>query len=293
MPTPTSPIVVLGATGQQGGATARHLLAASVRVRILVRDRDKPAAQVLAAAGAELVVGDMLEADTLRRGFEGARGVFSVMTWRGPGGVEAEMQAGFNVAEAATQAGVAHLVYTSVASADRAPGVAHFESKREVELRIAALGIPATILRPVFFMDNFRWQAAGIREGRLVQGIKPETRLQMIAVDDIGGIAALVFGAPEKWIGWTIEIAGDELTMVEAAAVFSARLGRPVEYSAEHENRPGGGEGARKMAEWFDQVGYQVDIAEVRAMWPAVKDFAGFVAGAEWLEASPEPARGE
>lgn len=288
----TAPIVVLGATGHQGGATARHLLANGSAVRILVRDPDKDAAKELAASGAEVVIGDMLEPDSLRSTFDGAHGVFSVQTWRGPGGVEAEMQAGFNVAEAAKQAGVAHLVYTSVASADRAPGVAHFESKREVELRIAALGVPATILRPVFFMDNFRWQAAGIHDGRLVQGIKPETRLQMIAVDDIGGIAALVFNAPEKWIGWTIEIAGDELTMVEAAAVLSARLGRSVEYSAEHENRPGGGDGARKMAEWFDEVGYQVDIAEVRAMWPGVMDFAGFVARAEWLEAPPEPARG-
>jgi uncharacterized protein YbjT (DUF2867 family) len=282
--TVTAPIVVLGATGQQGGATARHLLASGAAVRILVRDPDKPEALALAAAGVEVVAGDMLEPETLRRGFEGARGVFSVMTWRGPGGVDAERQAGFNVADAAAEAGVAHLVYTSVASADLAPGVAHFESKREIELHIAALGVPATILRPVFFMDNFRWQAAGIREGRLVQGIQPETPLQMIAVDDIGGIAALVFGAPEKWIGWTIELAGDELTMVEAAAVFSARLGRPVEYSAEHENRPGGGEEARKMAEWFDEVGYQVDIAEVRAMYPRLKDFATFVAGAVWLE---------
>ena len=153
----------------------------------------------------------------------------------------------------------------------------------EIEQRIAELGIPATILRPVFFMDNFRWQAAGIREGRLVQGIKPETRLQMIAVDDIGGIAALAFREPDAWMGRTFEIAGDELTMVEAAAVFSASLGRTVEYSAGHEDRPGGGDEARKMAAWFDEVGFDVDIAAVRAVYPALWDFRGFVAQAEWL----------
>ena len=127
------------------------------------------------------------------------------------------------MAQAAADAGVAHLVYSSVGGADRAPEVAHFVSKHEIEQRIAALGLPATVLRPVFFMDNFRWQAAGIQAGKLVQGVKPTTRLQLIAVDDIGAFAALAFGAPDEWIGRTLEIAGDELTMVEAAEVFAER----------------------------------------------------------------------
>jgi len=281
-----NPIVVLGATGRQGGATARHLLANGSPVRIVVRDPAKPAAQALVAVGAEVVVGDMLEPESLRRAFKGACGVFSVQTWRGPGGVEAERQAGFNVAKAAAETGVEHLVYASVASSDKATGLAHFESKHQIEQRIAALGVPATVLRPVFFMDNFRWQAEGIRQGRLVQGAKPETRLQMIAVDDIGGIAALAFREPDAWLGRTIEIAGDDLTMVEAAAIFSASLGRAVEYSAGHEDRPGGGDEARRMAAWFDEVGFEADIAAVRAVYPALRDFAGFVAQADWLSAS-------
>lgn len=277
-------IVVTGATGQQGGATARHLLADGWPIRIFVRDPSKPAAEELAAAGAEVVIGDMLDPDSLRRAFEGAYGVFSVQTWRGPGGVEAEKQEGFNVAEAAAQAGVAHLVYTSVGGADCETGLAHFESKREIELRIAALGVPATILRPSFFMDNFRSQAAGIRAGKLVQGVKPETRLQMIAVDDIGAFAALAFRAPDEWIDRTIELAGDELTMVEVAAIFSARLGHEVAYAPEHEDRPGGGDEARKMAAWFDDHGYYADIAALRAVYPQLKEMRAFVAEAEWLE---------
>ena len=213
--TATRPIVVTGATGQQGGATARHLLAAGFpHPHPCARSRTSPRPRELAAAGAEVVVGDMLDPASLRYAFDGAHGVYSVQTWRGPGGVEAERQAGINVAEAAAEAGVAHLVYSSVASADKSTGLAHFESKHQIEQRIAELGVPATILRPVFFMDNFRWQVAGIREGRLVQGIKPETRLQMVAVDDIGGIAALAFSAPDEWIGRTVELAGDNLTMV-------------------------------------------------------------------------------
>ena len=279
--TPT--IVVTGATGKQGGAVARHLLAAGAPVRILVRDPAKTAVQALAAAGAEVVVGDMLDPESLRRGFDGAHGVFSVQTWRGPGGVEAELRMGLNVTEAAAAVCVAHLVYSSVGGADRAPELAHFDSKHRIERRIDMLGVPATILRPVFFMDNFRWQAERIREGRLVQGVRPETRLQMIAVDDIGAFAALAFGAPDEWLGRTIEIAGDELTMIEAAAVFAARLGRPVEYAAGHEDRPGGGDEARKMATWFDNYGYKADIAALRAAYPALKDFRTFISEADWL----------
>lgn len=280
----TTPVVVLGATGQQGGATARHLLANGAVVRILVRDPASPAAHALAAVGAEVVTGDMLDPDSLRRAFQGARGVFSVQTWRGPGGVEAERQAGFNVAKAVAETGVDHLVYSSVASADKSTGLAHFESKHQIEQRIAALDIPATIVRPVFFMDNFHWQADGIRKGRLLQGIDPETKLQMIAVDDIGGIAALAFRQPAEWLGKTVEIAGDELTMVEAAAVFSASLGRPVEYVGGHEDRPGGGAEARSMAAWFDEVGYDVDIAQVRRLYPPLQDFSAFVAQVPWLQ---------
>jgi uncharacterized protein YbjT (DUF2867 family) len=279
----TTPVVVLGATGQQGRATARHLLANGAVVRILVRDPASPAAHALAAVGAEVVVGNMLDPDSLRRAFHGARGVFSVQPWRGPGGVETERQAGFNVAKAVAETGVDHLVYSSVASADKATGLAHFESKHQIEQRIAELGVPATILRPVFFMDNFHWQADGIQQGRLLQGIEPETRLQMIAVDDIGGIAALAFREPGEWLGKTVEIAGDELTMVEAAAVFSASLGRPVEYVGGHEDRPGGGDEARSMSIWFDDVGYDVDIAAVRAVYPGLLDFPAFVAQVDWL----------
>jgi uncharacterized protein YbjT (DUF2867 family) len=278
-------IVVTGATGRQGGATARHLLANGWPVRIFVRDPNKPAALALEAAGAEVAIGDFSSVDSLINAFYGAYGVYSMQTWRGPGGVEAEKRGGLNVAEAAARSGILHLVYSSVAGADRAPQLAHFASKLEIERRIADLGLPATVLRPALFMDNYRWQADGIRAGKLVQGTKPTTRVQMIAVDDIGGIAALAFGNPSAWIGTTLELAGDELTMVEAAAVFSERLGRRVTYSGEYENRPGGGEEARKMQGWLDEDGFRADIEGLRALYPPLKDFRTYVADAEWLDA--------
>lgn len=277
-------IVVTGATGQQGGATARHLLANGWPVRVLVRDPDQASVRQFEAAGAEVAVGDLLEPTSLARAFEGAYGVYSVQTWRGPGGVDAEKTGGFNVAQAAADARVQHLVYSSVGGADRAPELAHFASKWAIEQRLSELGLPATILRPVFFMDNFRWQVAGIREGRLVQGVKPTTRLQMVAVDDIGAFAAIAFGAPEEWIGRTIELAGDDVTMVEAAQVFAERIGRPVEYVDDHEDRPGGGGEARKMAAWFDEHGYEADIAGLREIHPPLKDLRAFVAQAPWFD---------
>lgn len=276
-------IVVTGATGQQGGSTARHLLADGWRVRALVRDYTAPRARELVSTGAKLVGGDMLDPHSLRDAFDGAHGVFSVQTWRGPGGVEEELRAGVNVAEAAAHSGVEHLVYASVGAADRAPELAHFASKREIEVRIGELGIPATILRPVFFMDNFRWQAASIREGRLVQGARPDTRLQMIAVDDIGAFAALAFADQGHWTGRTITLAGDELTLVEAADVFARQLGRPVTYTPAHEDRPGGGDTARKMAAWFDAHSFNADIPALREIYPPLKELRTFVAEAGWL----------
>lgn len=277
-------IAVIGATGQQGGATARHLIAGGWPVRIVVRDPVKPAVREFAASGAEVVVADLLDPASLREAFDGAYGVYSMQTWRGPGGVEAEKRGGLNVAQAAADAGVEHLVYSSVGGADRAPELAHFASKWEIEQRIAALGVPATILRPTFFMDNFRWQAEGIRAGKLVQGVLPGTRLQLIAVDDIGVFSAIAFGASDEWIGRTVELAGDELTLVEAAGILAERLGRPVTYSATHEDRPGGGDEARKMAAWFDEHGYEADIAALRTLYPPLKDFRAFVAHATWLK---------
>jgi uncharacterized protein YbjT (DUF2867 family) len=230
-------------------------------------------------------VGDFSDPESLEDAFYGAYGVYSMQTWRGPGGVDAEKTGGLNVAEAAARTGISHLVYSSVGGADRAPQLAHFASKWEIEQRIHGLGIAATVLRPTSFMDNFRWQAAGIRAGTLVQGTKPETSLQMIAVDDVGGLVALAFGTPDEWIGRTLEIAGDELTMVEAAAIFAERLGHPVTYTPQFEERPGGGEEAHRMQRWFDEDGYRADIPALRALYPSLKDLRMFLADAAWLEA--------
>src|SRR5512145_1992688 len=169
-------IAVTGATGQQGGAVARKLLADGWKVRALTRDANKPAAQELASLGAEVVPGDMENRAELAAAFKGAYGVFSVQNFWLPGvGFEGEIRQGKNVADAARAAGVQHLVYSSVGAAHRGMGQKHFESKWMIEQHIHALGIPHTILRPAAFFDNFNWERAFLLNGVFnAMGLRPE-----------------------------------------------------------------------------------------------------------------------
>jgi uncharacterized protein YbjT (DUF2867 family) len=256
-------IAVAGATGQQGGATVRELLAAGRRVRALTRNAKSPKAQTLTELGAEIVQADMDDAASVERALRGAWGVFSVQnTWEA--GVEKEEVQGRRIAEIAKKVGVQHFVYTSVASADRKTGIAHFDNKWRVEEFVRGLGLPSyTILRPVFFMENFTspWFKPGIDQGKLALGLNPDTVLQMIAVADIGKYARWAFENPQKLNGRALDIAGDELTMPETAAILGKAAGKAEEFV------PVPLEEVRKfsadmaaMFEWFIRVGYNADI---------------------------------
>src|SRR5258708_33218724 len=159
-------IAVTGATGQQGNAVARKLLADWWTVRALTRDVNQSAAQDLKSKGAVLVDGDMEKRAELDAAFSGAYGVFSVQNyWKPNVGFDGEIKQGKAVADAAKAAGVQHLVYSSVGSAHRGMGQRHFESKWQIEQYIHTLDIPYTILRPVAFMDNNNWTRARISNG--------------------------------------------------------------------------------------------------------------------------------
>ncbi|MFD3525400.1 NmrA/HSCARG family protein [Streptomyces sp. NPDC058653] len=219
-------VLVTGATGGQGGAVARRLLAHGWGVLALVRDPDTRRAKELEALGAELVTGDLDDAPSLRAAARGVHGVFSVqpadMTAPHP---EAEVRQGRNVADAAASAGVAHLVYSSVGAAGRKSGVAHFDSKTEIEAYVGTLSVPTTVLRPVFFMENWLYLLPEAENGERVGSIAldADIPLQMIALADIGRIAAEAFDRPAEFIGRRVEIAGDQLTVRQVAG-FSAGL---------------------------------------------------------------------
>ncbi len=244
----SAPVLVSGATGRQGGATARELLAAGVRVRALVRDPDSARAEAVEALGAELVTGDLRDRDSIIRAADGARAVFSVQmpefTAAGPD-FDGEIAQGVNLVEGARAAGVAQFVHTSVSGAKQRTedprwisgrwpmAEISLKAKVAIEDRVRAAGFPHwTLLKPATFMENFLPSMAylfprGI-EGGLVGVIKPETRLSLVAVDDIGRAAAAALTDPERFDGVELDLASDLLTMTEIAEVLSRVLGTPL-----------------------------------------------------------------
>ena len=220
-------ILVTGGTGRQGGAVVRHLLADDWKVRALVRDPGRPAAQALAKAGCELFRGDLLDRGSLDRAVEDCHGVYSVQTPAGVG-PEGEVQEGFNIADAAAAAGVPHFVFSSVIGGDREDGEPYQMPKHRIEAHIAELGMPATVWRPVTFMENFLRHKEEILSGHLRAPADPDVVRQFIAVDDIGKFVALAFLEHDRFVGVTAEIASDEMTMPEMADVFSLVLDIPV-----------------------------------------------------------------
>lgn len=260
-------ILVTGATGQQGGAVARHLLKKDQKVRVLARTPAK--AEALAQLGAEVVQGDLTDPESLAAALQGISGVFAMTT---PfEGLDGEVRQGIALADAAKAAGVSHYVFTSVQSADRNTGIPHFETKWKVEQHIRKISLPATILRPVFFMENFSspWFWPSISKGDIVLPMKPTTRLQMVYVDNIGAAAAAAFTQPEKFIGQAVDLAGDEMTMPEAAAALSKVLGKPIGFQTLPEDQAleAMGPDFTKMFKWFDDVGYNVDIQGLKGRY--------------------------
>lgn len=289
-------ILVTGATGQQGGATARHLLAQGWLVRILARDPNKPAAQALAQAGAEVVRGDNEDRASLDAALKGVYGVFSVQSFAQKGvGPEGEVRQGKALADAAKAAGVQHFVYSSAGGADRNTGVPQWESKGQIEQHIRAQNLPYTILRPVAFMENYNWVRSLIRNGIFLKsGLRPDKTWQLIAVDDIGVFAALAFGQPDKFIGNAIEIAGDELTEQEIAAVFSRVIGRRVKVGgllgnllmAIFNTMQGGQD---KIATFLNEQGYAADIDALRRIHPTLLTLETWARGNGWETADRRP----
>ena len=261
-------IVVTGATGKQGGAAARELLAKGHKVRAMTRKPDSPAAREIAKLGAEVVAGDLDDAASLERSLAGAWGVFAVQnTWEA--GVQREEEQGKRIAEIARRQGVQHYVYSSVASAHRNTGIPHFDNKWRVEEKVRALGLPSyTVLRPVFFMENLSSPSflAGIQQGQLALPLQPETVLQMIAVADIGKYGLWAFENHAALNGREIDIAGDQATMPATAAILSKAAHREVKFVRLpiDEVRKFSMDQAL-MLEWFDRVGYDADIAKISA----------------------------
>ena len=276
-------IMVTGATGKQGGAVARSLLDRGFRIRALTRNPQKPEAQALADRGAEVVQGDMEDRSAMERALEGAYGVFSVQNYWETG-YDGEVQQGKTVADAAKAAGVEHFVYSSVGSAHRQTGLSHFESKWEVENHVRELDLRYTILRPVFLMQNWEMMRGMALGGTLAQPLDPDKPFQQVAVEDIGAFAAIAFENPERWIGREVDLAGDEPTMPEIAETFGRVIGREVSYYQvpwdQFEEQMG--EEITVMYRWFNDMGYEADIAALQQEYPELTTFERYLRAHGW-----------
>ncbi|WNG17811.1 NmrA/HSCARG family protein [Cystobacter fuscus] len=274
-------ILVLGATGQQGGATARALVRDGWRVRALVRDPASPRARAL--EGVELVAGDMGDAGALAAAMAGAYGVFSVQPSSGQPqyGVtdEEEERLGIAVADAAGRAGVAHLVYTSVAWLGPDTGVGHFESKWRIEEHIRRSRLPATIVRPAGFMEMLLEPHLGLTQGRLQFFMRPEQPIQLIAVADIGRLVARVFADPARHLGQTLELAGDELTGPAIASLFGRARGIEASYARFPAEVLAANDMMRRLSDFADRGGMSngADMAALRQLVPDLLTFEAWL----------------
>src|SRR5260221_413862 len=247
-------VVVTGSTGKQGGAVARGLLERGHKVRAVTRDPHSSQAKSLANAGATLVAASLEDNAAITKALEGATSLFAMTT--PSGGTDAETRQGIAAADAAKAAGV-HLVFTSVGSANRQTGVPHFDSKYEIEKHIAKIGARATILAPVFFMENLYFGKAQIAQGIYALALPPTRTLAQVAVADIGAVAVRVLEDAGRFMGKRFDLGGDELTGYDVVDILSRVTGRPFTYYHVPLDaiRQRMGEEHARMYERFDPVG--------------------------------------
>ncbi|MFE9575865.1 NmrA family NAD(P)-binding protein [Nocardia sp. NPDC006044] len=279
-------VLVTGATGQQGGATARRLLADGRAVRALVRDPSAPAARALAAAGAELAVGDFDAPGTLPAALAGATALFAVPpAAHGPQGWDVDLEArrGIALVDAARAAGVEQIVFTGIASFHGDDHTWGAGGKHRIEAAVAASGTRYTLLRPVRFMENYLMR--GLPVDGIVDGVHrhlfPADRpMKVIALADIADIAALAFADPDRWHGKTLELAGDAPTPPAAAEAISRATGHPIRYQELDETA------AAELGDAIAQAwrlmrttgGWRADIAAVREIHPGLRTFDAWLA---------------
>src|SRR5215208_1690225 len=177
------------------------------------------------------------------------------------------------------------------AAAHSETGIPHFESKWEVEEHVRGSGVPYTVLRPVFFMQNWEFMGEPILGGTLPQPLDPDKPFQMVDANDIGVFATMAFENPGEWIGREVDLAGDEMTMPQIADTFSRVIGCQVDYFQvpwdQFEEQMG--EEYALMYRWFDEHGYEADIAALKEEHPGLVTFEQYLRANGWENAGSSP----
>ena len=283
-------VLVTGATGKQGGAVARALLArGGHQIHAVTRDPESEAAQLLAKAGAKLVEANFRSRDSLTTAMEGMDAVFAMTTFFEEG-VDAEMAQGKALIEAARATAVPYFVYTSVAGADQKTGIPHFDSKYEVEKHLQTSGLAYAVVAPVYFMENMYAPQAleALQNGVYAAALPGDRQLQQIAVADIGNFTALVIEQRDRFVGQRIDIGSDELDGNEQATILSEVLGREIRYQqVPLDALRQQSEEMALMYEWFDRVGFDADIMALRETYPDVgwHTFESWARSQDWAAA--------
>ncbi len=221
-------IVVTGATGLQGSAVTRQLLAQGWHVRALTRNAGSKQAQALTTSGAEIVQGDMAVQASLTPIFEGAYGVFNVQN---PiiSGTDGEIRQGKNVADAAKQAGIQHLVYASAGTGDMPTGVPSWDSKLVIEAYMNSLGLPLTVLCPTAFMELMTAPKfyPAISTWRVMPKLMGSTRkIGWLCVDDLSVVVAKAFADPDHFIDRKLYLASDVRSIDECRTMYQKVMGK-------------------------------------------------------------------
>ncbi len=283
-------IFITGGTGRQGGAVARRLLQKDHHIVVLTRYPDSAKARALRAAGAEIQPGGFTDTALIEKCARRADGFF-LMSTPFETGAEAETSGGKSVIDAAVRAGVGHIVFSSVASADRKTGVPHFESKYLIEEYLKTKPIPWTIVAPASFYENVlaAFEAPEREGGVYASALPPDTPNQMIGVDTIGDFVAHVFERADAFYRRRIDIAAEELTGARLAAILGRALGKSVAYR----ELPAGAVRARSrdlavMYDWMRDRGYDVDIADLKSRYPEVhwESFDDWASRQRWPESA-------
>ncbi|MFP3544420.1 NmrA/HSCARG family protein [Rhizobium sp. SIMBA_035] len=279
-----SPILVFGATGQQGGSVATALLKAGWQVRAMVRDPGSRKAEALRNVGVELVQGDFDDLEAMRAAMVRAYGVFSVQP-SSPGGVvsdDDEVRYGTTIADLAVEAGVKHLVYTSGSAAGGEPtGVAHYDTKTQIEQHIRTLPMTFTIVRPATFMELLLMPGFGLDQGRYTFFMHPDKPIQVLAVEDIGRIVAAAFDDPARFGGEAFEIASDAIMGRDLEELFSQMAGRPIRYARFPDDVLAANPFLQKLAALVDdgRLAGNADLDALRQVNPELWSFKAWLQG--------------
>ena len=280
-------IAVTMSTGRQGRSVVNELSKTNkFTIRAITRNTSSDnALKLKQLPNVELFQADLLNKESLEKSFEGVYGIFGNTTptkgWQ-PLVREYEIEQGRNlinlVKKSKEKGKLKHFIFSSVCKAKdplmNEPAPSHFSSKWDIEdyIFLNDLKEITTIIRPVSYFENFNGNLPGLKitANSFPGVVKADKIWQTIAVDDIGKWCSAIFTKRNKFIGKSINIAGEELTGNQMAALLQKLRGsksRDIKYSMVprflmklfvHD--------IGIMADWIERTGYGADINEVKSI---------------------------